>query len=406
MPIPKDVDLTDHDQREAVVLANQDALELRIDPDVVDPNLPDLEQVKRLVGTSTGGGQALAVRDPRIRVEVVKREGGTTLTEAAVARGLRWLAKHQNKDGSWSLHNFNRSRGCTCTGTGTRCDAAGTSLALFPFLGAGQTHLVGRYREQVSRGLRWMLEHQDDNGDLRAGSTGNTGMYAHGQATIVLCEAYLMTGDEELRDPAQRAIRFIVDAQHPAGGWRYRPKEAGDTSVLGWQVMALQSGRAAKLDVPAVTLELADHYLDSVADATGARYSYQPRHRPTHIMTAEALLCRMYLGWRLDEPGLRRGIKYLIEEHLPYNGSPNIYYWYYGTQAMHHHGGPEWEQWNNQMRKILVESQVRRGHPAGSWDPRGPHAAAGGRIYMTALATCTLEVYYRHLPIFRQLDLD
>ena len=123
-------------------------------------------------------------------------------------------------------------------------------------------------------------------------------------------------------------------------------------------------------------------------------------------MTAEALLCRMYLGWRLDMPPLRRGISYLADNHLPAANQPNIYYWYYGTQAFHHHGGPEWERWNRRMREILIDSQERRGHQAGSWDARGPHAAAGGRIYMTALATCSLEVYYRHLPIFRQIDLD
>ena len=58
------------------------------------------------------------------------------------------------------------------------------------------------------------------------------------------------------------------------------------------------------------------------------------------------------------------------------------------------------------MRDVLVNSQETRGHLAGSWSPRGDeHAGAGGRIYVTALATCTLEVYYRHLPLFRQLDL-
>ena len=40
-------------------------------------------------------------RDPRIRTTVLNREGGTSLTEAAV-HGLRWLSKHQEKNGSWS----------------------------------------------------------------------------------------------------------------------------------------------------------------------------------------------------------------------------------------------------------------------------------------------------------------
>ena len=57
------------------------------------------------------------------------------------------------------------------------------------------------------------------------------------------------------------------------------------------------------------------------------------------------------------------------------------------------------------MRDILVESQQKKGHEAGSWDPRGGHASQAGRIYSTALAVCTLEVYYRHAPIFRQLEL-
>lgn len=407
LPVPKDMNLTDTSQREAVVKADQDSRELRIDPGADEPSLPDLAKVKQLVGTATGGGQAVAARDPRIRVEVVKREGGTTLTEAAVARGLRWMAMHQSEDGHWGLHDFNRSQGCSCGGTGShRSDTAGTALALLPYLGAGQTHLVGRYRDQVSRGLRWLLEHQKENGDLRANSQGNTGMYAHGQATIVLCEAYMMTGDDSLRGPSQKALDFIVAAQHDAGGWRYEPGQAGDTSVVGWQVMALQSGRAAKLNVPNETLELAGVFLDSVSSSGGAKYAYMPRQGPTHIMTAEGLLCRMYLGWKLDMPGIDQGIQYLAAEHLPSKRDANIYYWYYGTQAFHHHGGPEWEMWNREMREILIETQERSGHQAGSWDPTGPHASAGGRMYMTALATCSLEVYYRHLPIFRQIDLE
>ena len=50
-------------------------------------------------------------------------------------------------------------------------------------------------------------------------------------------------------------------------------------------------------------------------------------------------------------------------------------------------------------------SNEMRGRDAGSWDPDGPHASTGGRLYVTSLAVCTLEVYYRHAPIFRQIDL-
>jgi hypothetical protein len=233
-------------------------------------------------------------------------------------------------------------------------------------------------------------------------------MYAHGQAAIVLCEAFAMTGDEALRVPAQRAIEFIERAQYHDGGWRYRPgprSERGDMSVVGWQVMALQSARAARLNVSEQTWEMAEVFIDSVEHDGGAKYAYQPRSRASAAMTAEALLCRVYMGWKRDWPPLREGIAWLAERHPPRAGAPNIYYWYYATQVLHHYGGAQWDAWNERMRDILVAAQETRGHAAGSWRPTGEFSGEGGRIYMTALAVCTLEVYYRHLPIFRQLEL-
>jgi hypothetical protein len=392
--VPK-LEPTEQDQqRRAIILAEQDARKLQIDPQAPLPHLPELSQIKQIIGTSDSPRRMLAARDPRVRVELIEQEGGTTMTEAAVARGLQWLCTQQNEDGGWPLK-------------GGRSDAAGTSLALLPFLGAGQTHQTGIYQPGVSKGLRWLIDHQKPDGDLRYGTGGNHGMYAHGQAAIVLCEAYAMTGDEQLRIPAQKAIDFIVSAQHPAGGWRYAPGQEGDLSVVGWQLMALQSAQAAKLTVPDSTLELADHFLDAVSHVDGARYSYQRGRPPTETMTAEGLLSRMYLGWnKRDNPQLAEGVKWLVDDHLPDARKMNIYYWYYATQVMHHHGGPEWERWNLKMRDVLTEMQDASGADAGSWKPDGPHGSAGGRIYMTSLATCTLEVYYRHAPIFRQIKLD
>jgi hypothetical protein len=401
LPVPEKIDLEDSRSREALVRADQEARELRL-VEWVEP-LPDLQQVKQQISNPDGPRVALAARDPRVRVEMIEQEGGTTLTEAAVARGLRWLAQQQQPDGRWRLDG------------GAHSDAAGTSLALLPFLGAGQTHLSGRYREHVARGLRWMIENQKADGDLRAGSRGNTGMYAHGQSAIVLCEAFLMTGDEQLRIPAQKSIDFIIAAQYPDGGWRYKPNNeaspaerrvGGDTSVIGWQWMALQSARAAGLNVDEETLELAAHFLDSVQYEDGALYAYQPRNRPTHVMTAEALLCRIYQGWNQEDRALLEGVQWLADHHLPNTRETNVYYWYYASQVFHHVGGPLWEQWNLRMRDILVDTQEKHGPHAGSWEPRGDHAAAGGRVYMTSLAVCTLEIYYRHLPIFRQIELD
>jgi hypothetical protein len=228
-------------------------------------------------------------------------------------------------------------------------------------------------------------------------------MYAHGMASIVLCEAFAMTGDDTLRVPAQRAIDFIVRAQHPAGGWRYEPGQAGDTSIVGWQLMALQSARLHyHLHVPESTLHLAEKFLDSVkCDYSGATYGYMPGHSASPAMTAEALLCRLYLGWPPNHRAIRTGVQWLLSEYPPDIRKPNIYYWYYGTQVMHHVGGQAFRKWNDAMKPILLELQEKSGRNAGSWPPIGAWSAEGGRLFMTSLAICILEVYYRHMPLNR-----
>lgn len=407
MPIPTNLDLEDPADREKAVRAKEDAKELQEDPNTPDPQRADLTTVRQQLNMAGDMRWALSARDPRIRSELVSKEGGTMMTEASVARGLRWLAKQQRKDGSWRLQGYDSD------GSTVESSTSATSMALLAFLGAGQTHLHGKYRNEVSQGLVWLLQIQSKDGDTRGRERSNPSMYGHAQASIALCEAFLMTGDEELRDPAQRSIDFVVEAQYDDGGWRYSPHNParpteGDTSVTGWYLMALQSARAARLDVPAETMELAGQFLDQVQSSQGARYAYLPSRRrdASPTMTAEALLSRVYLGWGHDQYGLRNGVAYLIDDHPPTMNTPNIYYWYYATQLMHHYGGEPWKAWNKRMSDILVRTQLVRGKHAGSWEPRGPFSGSGGRLYVTSLSVCTLEVYYRHLPLFRPIDID
>jgi len=47
--------------------------------------------------------------------------------------------------------------------------------------------------------------------------------------------------------------------------------------------------------------------------------------------------------------------------------------------------------------------QVKEGDLAGSWDSRGDaHSGAGGRLMQTSLCLLTLEIYYRHTPLFAE----
>jgi hypothetical protein len=228
-------------------------------------------------------------------------------------------------------------------------------------------------------------------GDLQEGT-----MYAQGIAAIALCEAYAMTHDETLRSVAQLAIDFICSAQHPEGGWRYFPGQPGDTTVFGWQLMALKSARLAGLSVPESVLERAEQFLDRVQSGEGSFYGYQkPDKSPTP--TAIGLLSRMYYGWPQDDPYLAQGVAYL-QKLRP--SRTDVYFNYYATQVMHHYEGPGWPDWNREIRDRLVATQSRRGHEHGSWYFHDPIGKQGGRLYTTAMCVMILEVYYRYMPLY------
>jgi hypothetical protein len=357
---------------------------------------------------SGGSGEGFAGRGKGRRGEMLRLGGGTKDTEVAVAAALNWFYRHRNPSGSWSLSRFaSHCSGNPCTGPGAAdSDSAATALAVLPFLGAGETHKSkGPYQETVKQALFFLTRRQTGNGDL-SGGTGHQ-MYAHALATLALCEAYGMTKDPKIGDAAQRAVLFIEAAQNKSsGGWRYVPGDptGGDTSVLGWQIMALRSAQLAGLAVDTLTMENAKKWLASCSKGyQHGQYSYQPFKDATPAITAIGMLSWQYLGMRADDPAMVESKQYLLQ-HLPENGTRNTYYWYYGTQAMHNLLGSGWDTWNRQMRRALVRTQCREGCAAGSWDPEIPSLDAwseqGGRIMTTAFSTLSLEVYYRYLPLY------
>jgi len=353
------------------------------------------------------GGGALGGRGDRARKGLVARYGGTPQSEKAVDAALEWLANHQSADGGWSFaHQLAPRCQGRCRNPGTAFASArnaATGMALLPFLGAGQTHTSGKYQKVVRAGLYFLTSRQDP----QTGSLWEEGgrMYSHGIASIALAEAYAMTHDRSLHGPAQGAINFICYAQDPiGGGWRYNPQEPGDTSVLGWQIMALKSGHMAYLVVPALTVKKASAFLDSVQSHSGANYGYLGPGEgiKTEATTSIGALCRMYLGWKKTEPDLERSVEWISRR----GPNANLYYDYYATQVMHHWEGEAWKRWNAVMRDTLVKEQSQAGHEMGSWfiADEGNRMARqnqlAGRLYCTAMAAMILEVYYRHMPIY------
>jgi hypothetical protein len=376
-----------------------------------------------------GRGQSLTdvpkLYQPRLapnRSSHAQRIGASAASELAVERALDWLLRHQDDNGCWNAGVAHYDDGAPVKGDtsftahcppGETCfgecayweaDTALTGLALLTYLGAGYTHVEGRYAEVVEKGLKFLLDQQKPDGDLR-GRSRVVGMYCHAMATLALCEAYALTGDERLRTRVERAIAFIVRTRARDGmAWRYEPgAPTGDTSILGWIVMCLKSAKEVGVSVAgdSSVREGALRWLNQVAsgDAKGLA-RYQPWENVTPTMTAEAWVCRQFLGTGGPGAASTEAAEFLLG-HDSDHGPTNMYYWYYATLALYQHGGEPWTKWNAALRDRLIGLQSTSGHQTGSWEPDSSlYGAKGGRIYSTALAALTLEVYYRYLRLY------
>jgi hypothetical protein len=350
------------------------------------------------------------LRGAENRLQLAIPFGATETSEAAVEAALAWLASVQSSDGRWDASDFGAGRetktlGHDRQGAGQTADMGISGLALLAFLGAGNTHVKGNYRETVQHGLEFLLREQAADGNLAGPARLFEKMYCHGIAALALGEAFALTGDPRLQPALKRAVAYSVSSQHPSsGGWRYQPGDRGDVSQFGWQVMALRSAELGGLALDERTHSLMLKFLES---ATTGRHkglaSYRAGERATRTMTAEAMACRFFLQVPPSSASAIEATDFVMQE-LPGSGQPNLYYWYYATLALFQNQGPAWQTWNDALQRQLITRQRQDGRLAGSWDTDDVWGGYGGRVYTTAMGALCLEVYYRYLPLYVETE--
>jgi hypothetical protein len=367
-------------------------------------------------GADLFAGSSLGGRSAGNRKGLALKNGGSNESEAAVDAALVWFAAHQAVDGSWSTDMMDKPCNGQCRhGTvdiGKPKRIAATGLALLCFLGAGHTHKEGDYKDVVYKAINYLTSaikssspnvrdfrptgrFLDDNSEYE--------MYEHGIAVLAMCEAYEMTGDSILRSPCDNGIDFIQRSQHADGSWGYRPGTSGDLSIVGWQLMALKSARKIGMKVRPEVIQRADKFLDSQQSDNGSYYGYRSNQKEA-CTTAIGLMLRLYRGWSRTDPRVLKGVQYIADLGPSSDG---IYYNYYATQLLFHMKFEKWSQWNVLNRDYLVREQAQDGHEKGSWYfGRSHFNQVGGRLYCTAMATLTLEVYYRFMPIYSEIEAD
>ncbi|KAF0245841.1 MAG: hypothetical protein FD180_1253 [Planctomycetota bacterium] len=396
------------------------------------------------VSGKDGPGGIYAGRGGSGRGEMLRQFGGDGQSEQAVIDGLAWLAKHQSKSGAWEPGRFddNCPRGDDCGGDekGEQMySGATTALAILAYLGAGYSHFDDHLRPQdqggpvthqytatIKKALNWLCREQNEKtGELDP--EGDRNMYVHGIASLAVIEAYSMTKDPALKPHAQRAVIHMVDAQQDSGGWNYTPENMSrsDASITSWMVMGLRSARAAGLAVPKRTWDRSRFCMSKLTDYQTGNVGYCIQGSPGRVtrgcncMVAVGMATRAYLAMPDDQQISEKFVDIILKAPPRYDDTPgacpnwgglqnrkggahwSLYYTYYATLALFHHGGKPWEEWNQKMRACTLPAQRKSGHAKGSWDPVVWDGAWGGRVYTTAFNVMNLEVYYRYLPCYQ-----
>ncbi|TWU21574.1 hypothetical protein Pla52o_37610 [Novipirellula galeiformis] len=365
-----------------------------------------MESLRRL---PSGGG--LLGRTSQGRKQFGERFGATAASENAVENALQWLANHQRPNGSWSFNLELDPCNGRCRHSKASSDAAtpstgATGLALLAFLGAGYTHQTGKYDNVVRDGLYYLRTAAADTEtgvDWQQGS-----MYGHGIALMAVAEALYMSrnesnenGDSDLRELATLGKWFTTYAQHPNGSWGYLPGKPGDTTLTGWQVLSLVATRRNGIPLSYSTLPKARDFILSTSPDSQYTFAYQSDRKPDATNTAIGLTMLLYLGKPPSELPMDRALTAMAKRGPLLT---NVYHDYYGTLALHHSRHPGWTRWNTQLRDHLVRTQATRGHEAGSWHFKDEYGDVGGRLYTTAMAAMILEVYYRYLPLYAEIE--
>ena len=369
-------------------------------PTVRPPDLTVRPRAERILGKGPALGVPDAMKD-RIgadaRARAIKDKGGMEDSEKAVMRGLRWLVKNQNADGSW----------------GPSSKGAMTGFGLLSFLGHGETPVSAEFGPAIQKALDWMTENGEKfDGRLNMASAfaGNASVYEHAIATYALGEYYSLTKDERVAGLLKKAVAYIVDGQSPDGGWvyGYTMEGDGDTSVTGWQIQALKAAHLTGLNMPGVDQALDKAMIDlkRVQGPKGG-FGYHQRQEEKYSLTGVGVLCTYF--WKQEKnKSIRDGIDFILKETE--NGHPveyksdkaDLYAWYYNTQACLMVGGTPWTKWNHLFQSEVVKNQGSD----GAWPPMtaksvgefqtGPDGL--GPLYRTNLCILMLEVYYRYMP--------
>lgn len=303
--------------------------------------------------------------------------------DQSVAKGLAFLAKQQNEDGSFEAERYGGAH------------VGVTAICCLAFMANGELPGRGEYGAVVEKGLDYILSNAQESGVIASKNVSHGPMYGHGFATLFLGEVYGMTQDDDVRNALVKAVRLIVKSQNNQGGWRYQPVASeADLSVTICQVNALRSARQAGIDVPKETIENAIQYVNDCQNPYDGGFRYMVGGGSSAFPRSAAGVAALYHAGVYEGDVVEDGLAYLQREIKRGNdmSGHEFYGHYYCAQAMFIAGGKNWKDYFPYIRKKYIGNQ----RSDGSWD------SIHGKDYSTGMSLIVLQMPYRLLPIFQR----
>jgi hypothetical protein len=336
----------------------------------------------------------------------------------AIQKGLAWLVKQQNKDGSWSARDQESDVSCT-------------ALAGLALLMEGSTATKGTYAGNVNKAVDWIVRNcqaEADNGLIGARERLDRTSYMFGQsyALLFLASAYAReektdakdlgarlarVRQREMEEVLQRAVQFSAKAQSSSGGWYFTSCQDGhdedEASATLAQLLALRAAQQAGIKLPKETLTKAFAYLERITTPGGGiplssrSAGKAGAERPGFTVAAFATT----LGSDQVKPVLAK--KWFGYCQYTITPRSEAYARFHLALAMHGLGDDGYAKlfdtknppmvWSK-TRKILFDELRGSQSRDGSWVLRdwNPNPAFG-----TAICLITLQLDNEHVPIFR-----
>jgi len=319
-----------------------------------------------------------------------------TRVDRATDKGLEYLARIQNSDGSWSY------------GSSPVKHSAVTSLAVLAFLAKGHTPGEGRYGDLINKGIDWVLGTSNAQTGLISENGSYWGsMYSHGTSTLMLAEAVGMTTgkrEQKMREVLERAVKLTLQAQKVTrkeplqqGGWRYTHVSVdSDISVTGWQLMSLRAAKNAGADVPLAAINDAVGYIKRSASGGGG-FGYMGPSGTNRARAGTGILALELCGQH-NTPEALAAAEWLMRNPPAWPDEFFYYAVYYCSQGMFQMGDKYSEFYRPRLEALLLGLQ----RDDGSWPTYEGNDGQAGPAYTTSMAVLALSVKYHYLPIYQR----